>query len=223
MVIVEQVCYIVSAMSVPDLTGLKREGCLLIAADAGFATLQRQEVLPDLVVGDFDSLGVVPEHPCVVRHPVEKDDTDTLLAAGIGVERGYKKFIFFGALGGLLDHTMANCQTLLWLAERGAEGYLLGEGQCVAVIKSGGKLRFSPENHGRISVFAAGDRAEGVTIRGLRYELERGCLTNSFPLGVSNAFVGREAEIAVAEGALFVLWQQEEMKAAERLLVGGPL
>ena len=122
----KEICYIVSAMSVPDLSQLERTGNLLIAADAGYDTLCKQGIDPDIVVGDFDSLGKVPDHPAVIRHPVEKDDTDTLLAARIGIERGYRKFVFLGALGGFLDHTFANLQTLLWLNEQGAEGLMIG-------------------------------------------------------------------------------------------------
>ena len=216
----KEICYIVSAMSVPDLSQLERTGNLLIAADAGYDTLCKQGIDPDIVVGDFDSLGKVPDHPAVIRHPVEKDDTDTLLAARIGIERGYRKFVFLGALGGFLDHTFANLQTLLWLNEQGAEGLMIGEGQCAATVPGGGCIRFSPENRGRISVFSAGDRADGVTVSGLKYELDRGELRNHFPLGVSNSFVGKEAFVSVRTGSLFVIWQQEERISLQRMMNG---
>ena len=218
----EPICFVVSAMPAPDLWLPRGEGDLLIAADAGYRTLAERGIDPDLVVGDFDSLGRPPRHPHVVRHPVAKDDTDTLLAARIGLERGYRTFIFFGALGGLLDHTWANCQTLLWLARRGAAGYLLGGGQCVTALEAG-RLRFSSENSGRVSVFSAGDLAEGVTIRGLAYGLEQSALSCDFPLGVSNAFTGQPAEISLSRGRLLVMWQQEAETAAERIRAGGPL
>ena len=219
----QPICYIVSAMPAPDLCLPRRPGDLLVAADAGYRTLRDRGIEPDLVVGDFDSMGRRPDHPHVIQHPVVKNDTDTLLAARIGVERGYRRFVFFGALGGLLDHTWANCQTLLWLLEQGAQGFLLGEGQCVTALGGGGALRFSPANAGRLSVFSAGDRAEGVTLRGLTYCLEGAELRNSFPLGVSNAFKGERAEIALARGTLLVMWQQRPDVLLERLLAGGDL
>jgi len=219
----EKLCYIVGAMPVSELKLPGREEALLIAADAGYGTLRRMGISPDLVVGDFDSLGGVPEHPHVIRHPVEKDDTDTLLAARLGLEQGCRTFVIYGGLGGLLDHTWANCQTLLWLAERGARGYLLGEdGQCVTALKDE-VLFFGPGHIGRISVFAAGERAEGVSLRGLQYPLEGAQLVSSFPLGVSNAFTGAAAEVAVEDGSLLVMWQQEAADAAERIASGRPL
>lgn len=201
------VCYIAGAMPAPEMALFRRrESDLLIAADAGYRHLCRQGIVPDLVVGDFDSLGAEPDHPRVIRHPVEKDDTDTLLAVRIGLERGYRRFCIYGGLGGLLDHTLANLQTLLFLLDHGAWGLLLGEGQAVAAVRNG-TLRFEGEDRDRVSVFAAGDRAEGVTLRGLYYPLDHGVLTNSFPLGVSNAFTGGPAEISVEQGTLFIIWQ----------------
>ena len=218
----EPICYIVSAMDAPDLWLPRRTGDLVIAADAGWRTLEKQGITPDLVVGDFDSLGAPPVHPCVCRYPTEKDETDTFLAARYGLEQGYQRFVCFGALGGLLDHTWANCQTLLWLSVRGAQGFLLGEGQCVTV-QGPGVLAFSQENRGRISIFSAGETAEGVTLRGLRYPLEDARLTNDFPLGVSNAFTGRPAEVMVVRGRLLVIWQQAARTAVEHIVSGEAL
>ena len=87
-------------------------------------------------MGDFDSLGYIPEDSRVF--PVEKDDTDAMLAARRGLELGFREFWFYGSLDGpRLDHTVANFQTLQFLADRGATGYLVGRDYLVTVIREG--------------------------------------------------------------------------------------
>lgn len=179
----------------------------LIAADGGLRHLIYKNHPPHAILGDFDSLGYVPEGATV--YPVEKDDTDSMLAVRLGLERGYKEFILYGALDGpRLDHTVANFQALQFLADRGAWGYLVGSEQLVTVVKNGA-LRFPRDAAGTISVFCHGAAAKGVTITGLKYELEKGALQAGFPLGVSNQFVGNEAVIEVKDGSLLVIWQRK--------------
>ena len=177
----------------------------IIAADGGLEHLKRIDLEPDEILGDFDSLGYTPRDARVF--PVEKDDTDAMLAARRGLELGYGEFVFYGSLDGpRLDHTVANFQTLQFLADRGAVGYLVGKRQIVTVLKNG-TLTFGPEAKGILSVFCLGSEAKGVTLEDLYYPLENGTLTSGFPLGVSNHFTGRPARITVAEGSLLVFWE----------------
>ena len=179
----------------------------VIAADGGLAHTERLGITPDVVLGDFDSLGYAPVGANVF--PVEKDDTDAMLAVRRGLELGYREFILYGSLDGpRLDHTVANFQTLQFLADRGAVGYLAGCTTVVTVVREGG-LRFPAGKQGTVSVFCLGADAEGVTLEGLYYPLENGTLTAGFPLGVSNHFTGQEAGISVKKGSLLVLWDRE--------------
>ena len=179
----------------------------IIAADGGFAHVQTLGLTPDAVIGDFDSLGYVPEKANVF--PVEKDDTDAMLAVRHGLKRGYREFLLYGALDGpRLDHTVANFQTLQFLCDRDAFGYLAGNEYLVTVVKNGA-LRFPAGCEGTVSVFCLGADARGVTLKGLYYPLEKGILTAGFPLGVSNHFTGAAAEISVEEGSLLVLWDRK--------------
>ncbi len=176
----------------------------LLAADGGLAHIQNLGLEPQGIIGDFDSLGYVPEGAQVF--PVEKDDTDSMLAVRKGLELGYRRFELYGALDGeRLDHTVANLQTLCFLADRGAAGYLVGLRYMATVVKNG-TLRFPREAEGIISLFCLGQDATGVTIRGLQYPLEGGTLSSGFPLGVSNHFLGREASVTVEDGTLLVLY-----------------
>jgi len=190
---------------------LPGNGDYMIAADGGYAALASRGITPDLIIGDFDSLtpelqSAVSDHPNVMRSSAEKDDTDMMLAVRYGLERGYERFVINGGLGGRLDQTLANIQILVYLADNGARGTLLGHGVGVTVIKNG-ELRFSrSEAVGIVSVFSARDKAEGVTLKGLKYPLDDATLTNEYPLGVSNEFTGVPAVISVREGTLIVIW-----------------
>ena len=133
----EHICYIIGAWHGEDACIRPREGDFVIAADGGYAALQALGVTADLVVGDFDSLGYVPQAEEVVQHPVMKDDTDMMLAVKLGLDRGYRNFVLTGSVGGRLDHTLANLQTLMYLAQQGARGMLYGEGTVITVLKDG--------------------------------------------------------------------------------------
>lgn len=179
----------------------------IIAADGGLKHTQKLGIRPNEILGDFDSLGYTPQGANVF--PVEKDDTDAMLAVRRGLSLGYREFILYGSLDGpRLDHTVANFQTLQFLADHGAVGYLVGKNSLVTVLKNG-KITFPPINEGLISVFCMGSDAKGVTETGLYYGLEKGTLTAGFPLGASNHFTGMEATITVEDGSLLILWDRK--------------
>ncbi len=179
----------------------------VIAADGGLRHTQALGIVPDEIIGDFDSLGYVPEGAAV--YPVEKDDTDSMLAVKRGLSLGYRRFLLYGSVDGKrLDHTVANFQTLGYLAQRGAVGFLVGRDYLATAVERG-SLRFPASAEGDFSVFCLGPEAEGVTIRGLYYEAENVTLTSFFPLGVSNHFVGREGTVSAKTGTLLALWERK--------------
>ena len=179
----------------------------ILAADGGFRHLQALSVVPDGILGDFDSLGYIPRGAAVF--PVEKDDTDAMLAVRQGLKLGYREFVIYGGLDGQrLDHTVANYQTLQFLAENGAVGYLVGRDYIVTVIRNE-TLSFAASAQGILSLFCMGPDARGVSIRGLQYCLENGTITSGFPLGVSNHFAGSAAQISVEDGSLLCMWDRE--------------
>ena len=179
----------------------------IIAADGGLVHTKKLGITPHEILGDFDSLGHIPEGANVF--PVEKDDTDAMLAVRRGLSLCYREFVLYGNLDGpRLDHTVANFQTLQYLADHGASGYLVGETYLVTVVKNE-SIRFPAGAEGTVSVFCLGRDAEGVTLEGLYYPLENGTLSAGFPLGVSNHFAGMEAKISVQNGSLLVLWDRK--------------
>ena len=179
----------------------------VLAADGGLAHVQKLGLTPNGIIGDFDSLGFVPTGAEVF--PVEKDDTDAMLAARKGLELGFRNFLFYGSLDGpRLDHTIANFQTLQFLTNHDARGYLVGRDYIITVVKNE-TIRFKAGAEGILSVFCLGPDAHGVTLEGLYYPLKNGTLTSGFPLGVSNHFTEQAASITVTDGSLLVMWDRK--------------
>ena len=197
-------CVIFGAAGFDNLTCPIQNNDLVIAADGGVIHCAQIGRKPDVILGDFDSLGYVPEGAQVF--PVEKDDTDIMLSIRHGLDRGFREFLIYGGLEGpRLDHTVANFQALSYLRKHGSRGYLIGKNQIMTVIENETAV-FPASAQGVLSAFCMGADAAGVTIRGLQYPLENGTLTADFPLGVSNHFVGKEAEISVQNGRLLLIW-----------------
>ena len=209
------------------------EDVLVVAVDGGLPRLLAQEIMPNLVLGDFDSLDskfqpVLDQfgasHPDrLLRLPCEKDDTDTVYAARMCLQRGCTELLFYGALGGRLDHTFANIQTLAWLKKQGADGYLIGKTTMAAIL--GEETVFLPEDYeGTFSLFALDGQVTGVTLKGMKYSLDDETMTNSFPIGVSNE-VNREtlretgcgrASVTIGSGMALMVLEKSESEVIRR-------
>ena len=188
-----------------------REGDYCIALDGGLGYCVFLQVEPDLIIGDFDSVTkeeqkaleeiekAAPER--VIRLKPEKDDTDMLYALKYALEQGFREFRIYAATGGRLDHTLANIQCLLYLKNHGAVGYLMDGNGMIMVLKNE-SVSFQENLEGYLSLFSLGERAEGVTIKGMKYPLQDYVMTNDFPIGISNEFIGEKAEISVRNGEL---------------------
>ena len=200
-------CLIFCAAEFDALAAPIGEADYLLAADGGLLHLQKLNLTPHGIIGDFDSLGYIPTGAQVF--PVEKDDTDAMLAARKGLELGFREFLFYGSLDGKrLDHTIANFQTLQFLHDRGATGYLIGKDYIVTVAGEE-TLEFPAASTGILSLFCLGPDAEGITLENLHYPLNNGTLTSGFPLGVSNHFIGKSARITVKKGSVLALWDRK--------------
>ena len=202
-------CYIFGAGSYFGLIRRPAPEDTVIAADGGWRICREEGIVPDLLLGDFDSLHTVPDFAHICRVPVEKDDTDMMLAIKEGLARGETDFRLYGGVGGRTDHTIANLQGLLYLAERGAQGWLYGDRERFTAI-CGGELCLPARERGIVSVFCMGADAQGVTIEGGQYTVHDAVLTASFPLGVSNHFVGNPVRVSVTQGSLLIALIEKE-------------
>ncbi|MEG1907562.1 MAG: thiamine diphosphokinase [Gordonibacter sp.] len=176
----------------------------VIAVDAGFACLEVLDVVPDMAVGDFDSLGYVPKCRRVSRFPVKKDKSDMELALEKAVAWDHDELVVYGALGGRLDHTLANLQLFAKFSEQGHYVTAVGDTYAVRLLTGPDVLDLPDVEAGTVSVFSASDCARGVIETGLAYALNDEDLTNRTSRGVSNELIGEPARIAVEEGTLYI-------------------
>ena len=189
----------------------------MIAVDGGYDTCRKYDIVPDLIVGDFDSVQesdmpqiaeiakIAPDH--VVVLPTEKDDTDMALAVAKAYEKGYRNILLYGGCGGArISHTLANIQMMSFYAKKGCSLQMLGDGVRLEILHNASKT-LSAAMKGSISVICLSDIAEGVTIQGLKYEYT-GALTSDRTLGVSNSFVGKDAMVSVENGTLLLVYER---------------
>lgn len=192
----------------PTLFLKKDTGDLLIAADSGLQHLRALGILPDVAIGDWDSLGETPEGMETVTLTVRKDDTDLVAACRLGYERGCRDFLIFGALGGTrFSHSLAAVQTLHWLKTLGASAEIWDEHCRICCIAAGEALDFSEHEVGHISLFSLTEQSS-VDLSGLWYSGENIALEAAFPLGVSNAFVGEKSHIDCRSGIVAIILDQ---------------
>ena len=198
------ICYLVGA---GDFYGqiTKSDNDFIIAADGGLDSLIHHGYIPDLLIGDFDSLkSDIPEGVHTIRHPKEKDETDMFLAYSEGVKLGYTEFVMLGATGGRLDHTYANLSLLLYAKDHGHNVTVMDANGIILCLKNE-SITLSGNTGDNFSVFAANGEAHGVSIKGAKYEVENTTLSPLFPLGVSNEFTDTDAHISVKDGNLLVI------------------
>ena len=186
-----------------------QKGDLVITADAGYLTATRMGICPDVMVGDFDTMGEpkVPDGVECVRLPTEKALTDTQYALELAIERGTTELVIVGGLEGRLDHTLS----LLAIPER---TYKRRERRIHTVLTNGkNRVRFV-QNSGVIltrgqyryfSLIAADERVRGVTLEGYKYPLKKAELNRTHQWAVSNEIVGNCALIEIRRGGVWVI------------------
>lgn len=199
-------CVIISGGSAfKDDFNYINEDDFVICADSGYKYALKYNIKVNLFVGDFDSFkGEIPSSIEIVKLNKIKDDTDTFHATLEGIKRGYKNFIFIGALGKREEHTFANLSILLYLKNRGFAGFLVKHKKKFVVLKNE-KMVFPKKNKGFFSVFSVSEKAENVTIKNLKYTVENITLDNEFALGIDNEYIGLAPEVEVKKGTLLVV------------------
>jgi len=181
---------------------------IVVAADGGARFLLEQGILPDVVVGDFDSLVAADAERLLAagveleRHPVRKDRTDGEMAVDAALRRGASELVLAGALGAL-DHTLGHLAILRRLAARGAAARLVAPRLAVRVVVAPGEVPLDAPPGTRVSVVPVwGDAL--VTLEGLDYPLSRGALPCDACMGLGNT-VTDVARVIAHEGLVAVL------------------
>ena len=198
-------CFIYAAGTFYGLRERPRAGELQIAADAGLLLCERLGVKPDLVLGDFDSMDASEAPPDCIRVPVEKDDTDTMLALREGLRRGCNTFYLYGATGGArLDHTLGNVSILLYLDSLGKKAEIVDDySEMQIVSKDEVSIEYKYPFFSLLNITGC---ARGITIRDAKYPLDGAEITCEYQYGVSNEVLpGKTAKISVRDGKLLLI------------------
>lgn len=216
-------CVIVSAGEIRDYERARtflREGDFFVVCDGGLAHAEGLCIKPDIIVGDFDSCeasdlskydgpakdgaGVSSGYLEIIKLPREKDDTDTMFAVKLAVERGYNDFLFLGAMGGRFDHALGNISALLFLDGLGKTAVLVDDYSTMQIC--GKEPVFIKDNCSYFSVLTVAGDVSGVNIRNAKYPLENASLSSDFQLGISNEVLpGLTAEVSVQSGRVLVV------------------
>ena len=192
-------CFIVGGGKISDnewLRSVSKQYDFIISSDKGYTTLKRADIAIDLAIGDFDSLGCVPDDVKVIKLKVEKDDTDTMSAVRYALDNGAKEITLAGGIGGRLDHTIANIQTLSFILSHNAVGRLIDENNEIIGLAFG-EYEFKRRKGYSLSVFSMSDEVTGLCEKGVK-----------FPLGVSNEIIKDSAFISFKSGIALVCFSK---------------
>ena len=183
----------------------------IIAVDGGFAYLEKLGIVPDIAMGDFDSLGYIPRLNRVVRFSEEKDFTDMERALQRAHTRSCDEIYVYGALGGRFDHSLYNMQACAAISEKGALVTLISLDTAIRFLTGPDVFQLPCRKEGIVSVIALNDECLGVIEEGLKYRAEDISVTNRKTWGISNEFIGSEYScVALEQGTLGIIYPLEE-------------
>jgi thiamine pyrophosphokinase len=190
------------------LAGRQVEELIVIAADGGTVHCRRLGIIPDVVIGDFDSLdepellAAQKDGAQLIRHPARKDFTDLELALRYAVERGAQEILVLGALGNRWDQSLANL--LLSAADSLASVNitLLDWPQEIRLVRPGRSLEIQGNPGDTVSLIPLGIQPLGITTQGLEYPLDNETLEFGGTRGISNVLLGETASVTLKEGLL---------------------
>lgn len=172
---------------------------MIIAADSGYISAEKLNIVPDIIVGDFDSAPKPKLNAQILTMPAEKDDTDTMLACNIAIERGAKNILILGGTGGRADHFLSNVFSLETFCDRNIKAKLTDGENTITVLKD--ETVVLKNSSGYFSLFSLGECI--VTLSGCKYPLNEYILTRANPsFAVSNEVTGEAANVTVQGKAI---------------------
>jgi len=185
------------------------ESSLIICADSGIEHAFNMGIIPDLLVGDMDSIS--PEAAAKVQklsiekhtYPSEKDYTDTELAIDIALSKGVREVILLGGLGDRPDHSLANIYLMVNFKRQGLDLKLAGEKWEMFLIDKMAEV--TGKKGDILSLIPLSPEVAGVNTEGLYYTLKGETLYMGPTLGISNVFLGNTARVTIKQGLLLAV------------------
>ncbi|MBR1639960.1 MAG: thiamine diphosphokinase [Treponema sp.] len=207
-------CVIISAGEIRNYNFARsflRDDDFYIFCDDGLSHAEGLGIVPNLIVGDFDSCNLQDlkkfsdSKSCqIITLPREKDDTDTFYAVKLALDRGFDDFLFLGAMGGRFDHAFGNVSILLYLYEKNKNAMLADDFSVMRIC--GNHPIYIEDKCSYFSLLTIAGNVSGVTIKNAKYPLENADLASDFQLGISNEVLpGKKAEVSVEKGAVLIV------------------
>ena len=198
---------IVGGAPINDYESIKkhlRDDDFFAVCDCGLRHIDKIDITPDLIIGDFDSFEKPDTDKELIALPREKDDTDTFFAAKEGVKRGFDEFLLLGVIGGRLDHSIGNISILLYLEALGLTAKAVDDYSEIEIISD--KTAYIESKFRYFSLLNITGVAKGITIKNAKFPLENGEITYEYQYGISNETVNNSpAEVLVKEGKLLLV------------------
>lgn len=181
----------------------------IICADGGQYVAEALNIMPNLIIGDFDS----SKRPSItdafiVSLPKEKDLTDTDAAIWKAIEMGFRDITILGGLGGRIDHTLGNIALLDKYSKRHCNISIMDSQNYMFLIENT-TITVKKNSYKFLSLISFSEKSTGVYIRGVQYPLTNATLTNSMTLGISNEIVENEARIKVENGKVLIIFSKD--------------
>ena len=169
----------------------------IICADSGYDHALAMDLIPNVLIGDLDSIREVPSGVPVMQHPMDKDFTDTELALNYASDKGYKDILLLGGLGNRMDHSMANIMMLVNFQNT----IIVNENNKIQI----GKKIELRETKGTLVSLIPLSMCSGIYTENLKYPLQNASMQVGHSLGVSNVMTDAKASVIIEKGDMLVI------------------
>lgn len=186
----------------------------VICADGGAKYAYECGIIPNYLIGDFDSIDnkildfYTLRNVSIERYPKNKDYTDTELCVYKAIDLGCSEICIFAGIGSRIDHSLGNIGLLHVIKSSGVKGYIITENETIYLCNDILSLKGSKGDI--ISIIPFYGDAKGVTTEGLLYSLNNATIKFGYPIGVSNVMTDNECKIKIASGEILVIKQNNE-------------
>lgn len=190
-----------------------KEADFIICADGGAKHLFNLNTIPNIIVGDLDSISneiktyYKLKNVEFIKFPTKKNATDTELATEIALSKKPSEIIYIGSIGNRMDHTLANILLLLRLIKKGVNGKIIDEKNEIYLVKD--DLEVIGTHQDFLSLIPITEKVQGITLHGLEYPLNDAEIIQGSTLGISNKFSHNKAQIRLDSGLLLVIKSQD--------------
>lgn len=183
---------------------------LIIIADKGLETANELKIIPNFIIGDFDSVNqkILEEYENnktqIIKLNPEKDYTDTHMSLKLAINKGATEIIILGAIGSRLDHTIANIHVLKEALENKIEAKIIDLNNEIMLINKSITILKS-DKYKYISLIPLTTEVKEITLKGFKYKLDKETLKIGHSIGISNEQLEDKAKIEISEGILIIV------------------